>query len=204
MIKRIGLFLLLVTVAASADGEDGGNAPALKQNTTLPPMIMEKYDYYEVCGCCEKDLDRELKQKCITWNDGKKYDSVTNWKLKWDYGRIPAPGFCTAGSFTVKVDITYQLPKWARTADVPKQLVAKWEAYQKNLLVHEQGHRDIAVTAAKGLTQAVAELAPASSCAELDNNVRTLADRMSKKLMEDENQYDVATNHGKTKGAIFP
>ncbi len=166
--------------------------------------MKEQYEYYEVCGCCEADVKHSLKQKCISWNDGKKYDAVTSWKMKWDYGRNQDGQACTADSFTVTVDITYRLPKWAKSADAPQQLADKWETYEKNLTMHESGHRDRAVDAAAELTKAVAELSPSRTCAELDRYVKALASAEMKKLDYDQKQYDIDTAHGATQGAVFP
>lgn len=205
----LSLLLLCVAVAAWA-GEDlpvvanlGKNLPTGKKNVA-PPTVIEKYDYYEVGGCCEKDIQCDLKQKCIKWNDGKKYDSVTSWKVKWDYGYNRAPETCSVDSFKVTVAISFRFPKWSRPGDAPQNLIDKWDNYMKNLVTHENGHRDMAVEAADELASAVADLPPALTCAEIDREVQKLSRARLMKLKEDEKEYDAATNHGHTQGAIFP
>ncbi len=212
MTKGIKLFFVLMAVAVtSAAGEKNSNLaisdrkfPTQMQNSVVPPRVKEKSEYYEVFGCCEKDLQCELKQKCITWNDGKKYDSVTNWKVKWDYGHDRTPQTCTTDSFTVTIDVTFHLPKWARNGDVPRQLAEKWDTYMEKLMMHEKGHRDRAVEAATELTRAVAELPPVRTCAELDQVVHSLCRTRLDKLIEDQKDYDTATKHGVLQGAVFP
>ena len=174
------------------------------ENNVTPPVVKEKYEYYEVCGYCEKDIQCDLKQKCICWTDGKKYDSITNWKVKWDYDYNRTPQTCTTDSFTVTVDVIFHLPKWVRTSNVPQPLVEKWDAYMENLVLHEKGHRDRAVEAATEITRAVKELPPASTCAELDQEVQALSHERINKMIEDQKEYDAATNHGQKQGAIFP
>jgi predicted secreted Zn-dependent protease len=206
------MLLLLLAVSNSAFAQDGGvvvanisREPESQQNNNiLPPLVTEKYDYYTVGGCREKDLQCDLKQKCLTWKDGKKYDSITHWKMKWDYGRERTPQACAADSFRVTVDVIYYLPKWARLGDAPQQLVDKWDDYMNSLLTHETGHRDLAIEAAADLTRAVAELPPAATCAELDRQVQALGRERMNRLKVDEKEYDVATNHGKSQGAVFP
>src|SRR5208283_831386 len=155
MIKGIKVFLVVMAIAiavtATADEKKidtaniGTDLTSRVENNVVPPVVKEKYEYYEVCGICEKDVQCDLKQKCITWNDGKKYDSVTNWKFKWNYGHSIASSACRADSFTVTVDVVFRLPKWTRTADAPPQLVDKWNKFISNLMIHERGHRDLAV-----------------------------------------------------------
>jgi predicted secreted Zn-dependent protease len=212
MIKGISALFLLITIAGivSAGERSLDNADARKVshmpwgNSTVPPVVTEKYKYYEICGCCEKELQGELNQKCIRWSDGKKYDSVTNWKLKWDYGHSQASGACAVDSFTVTVDITFHVPKWVRTDDAPQPLVEKWNSYLEKLMMHEKGHRDRAVEAANELTRAVAALPPARTCGELDREVQTLGLAQRSKLLQDQKDYDDATKHGAQQGAVFP
>lgn len=211
MMKGISLFLIVMTVAVAAvAGEDSTVVASIEKissfhkNTVVPPVLTEKYEYYEICGCCEKDLHCDLKQKCIKWKDGRKYDSVTNWKVKWDYGHNRGPQVCTTDSFTVTVDVVFHLPKWARTGEAPLQLVKKWDRYMDRLLMHEQGHRDKAVEAATELTRAVAELPPALTCAELDRELDNLFSTRMDKLMKDQEEYDDMTKHGVVQGAVFP
>ncbi len=210
--KGFSACLLVMTIAVTAfAGEDGfvvahiGDDPSpLKKNVVLPPVVSESYEYYEVCGYCEKDLQCELKQKSITWNDGKKYDSETRWKVKWDYDYSRTPQACTPDSFRVNVEVVFRYPKWARTVNAPQQLVEKWDAYMNNLIMHENRHRDIVVEAANELSRAVAELPATRSCADLDREVTALCRVRMKKLSEAQSEYDAATKHGHTQGAVFP
>ena len=76
--------------------------------------------------------------------------------------------------------------------------------FMKNLFAHEEGHRDLAVKAARELTSAVADLPPVSTCAQLDREVNALGQEQMKRLLKEQRDYDTATNHGATQGALFP
>ncbi len=205
-LRGITALLLFIAVAgtASAGSQVFAATGPRKKTGTRPPVIAERYEYYEICGGCEQDLKSDLKKKCIQWNDGKKYDSMTNWKLKWDYGHNEGSGTCAVDSFTVTVDITFHVPKWSRTDNAPHPLVAKWDNYLKNLMTHERGHRDRTVEAANDLTRAVAALPPAGTCDELDREIQTLGLAQKNKLLQDQKDYDNETNHGAAQGAVFP
>ena len=210
--KGFSVCLLAMTIAVTAfAGEDGfvvahigDDRSLLKKNVVLPPVVTEKYEYYEVCGCSEEDLHCDLKKKCITWKDGRKYDSVTNWKVKWDYDYSRTPQTCTADSFRVNVKVIFRYPKWVKDGSAPPQLVEKWDAYMNKLIMHENRHRDIVVDAAEELSRAVAELPAARSCAELERGVTALCRSRMEKLIEAQNKYDESTNHGHSEGAAFP
>ena len=212
MSKLVIIFFLLVTAAASASAGDGAivlanvnaNLPLQKKITALPPVVTEKLDYYDVRGNSEKDLSAQMKQKGISWGDGKKYAAVTTWQVKWDYGYDRAPQTCSPESFLVTVEIVFHYPHWIRTEDAPLPLTGKWESYIQNLIAHEQGHGNMVAGAAKELSDAVAAMPPAPTCDELDRKIRTLCRTRMSRLNDEENRYDVATNHGRTQGVIFP
>lgn len=203
--------LLLMMVSGTAFAQDGvavatiekDRGPGIEKNIP-PPVVTERYEYYDVTGSSEKELRCQMTQNGCTWNDGKKYDSVTSWNWKWDYGYNAAPRACSADSFTVTVEIIFRYPRWVRAGEVPRSLVEKWDDYLKKLSAHENVHRDMAVDAATELSRAVAGLPPASSCKDLDRAVRALAGERMKKLNAEEQRYDAATSHGITQGAVFP
>lgn len=212
MMKIIAISLLLITFAAATfAAEDRVDIASIDsdqtfrvKNKVLPPKVAEKYEYYEICGCSEKELHCDLKQKCVTWNDGHKYDSLTSWDVKWDHGFDQTSETCTINSFKPIVEIAFRYPKWKRTDDAPRSLMEKWDRYLKNLITHENGHRDMVVEAANDLSRAVAQLTPAPSCDDLDRNVRALFRKRMEKMNKDQREYDETTKHGATQGAVFP
>lgn len=203
------LVFALIAVTASA-GDDtvvvasvGNNLSLRNKAAALPPLVTERYEYYDIHGSCENDLLRELRRKGVAWEDGKRYESVTNWHVKWNYGHTAGAQTCSADSFQVAVDIVFRYPNWTRTEDAPPTLAEKWDAYMQRLIMHENEHRDMAVEAAAELSRAVSEMSPAQTCVELDQAVRALSYSRMNKLNDDERHYDEATNHGALQGAIF-
>ena len=201
--------LLIAAAPAFADGNQvtasiGRDRLPRYKNSFVPPAVKEIYEYYEVCGCTEKDLQCDLKQKSCSMSNGKKYDAVTRWKITWDYDHNREARACHADSFRVNVEVTFRYPKWVPNGDARPELVEKWDAYLNNLIQHENRHRDIVVEAAHALSTAVAELPPARTCAELDRNVAALSRSRMAMLVDDQHAYDTVTNHGRTEGALFP
>jgi predicted secreted Zn-dependent protease len=212
MFKEIIVFLLLMPVAVISYAGDGNVDLASvdrgiylqKVSTVAPPVVTENYEYYDVKGDSETTLRCDISKNGCKWNDGKKYDSITTWRIKWHYGYDRGPQTCSAESFKATIDIIFRYPKWVRNDDASKSLVDKWDGYMKNLILHENGHRDMAVASAEELSWAVAAMPPAPSCAELDRRVRALYSERMQKLSSDERKYDADTNHGLTQGAVFP
>lgn len=172
--------------------------------TVLPPLVTETQEYYEVTGQDEKELRKQMSRNGSSWSDGNRYDSITRWRVTWDYGYERTARACSPDSFRANIEIAIRYPKWIPADDAPSPLREKWDAYLTSLTVHETGHRDMAVEAVEDLTRAIAEMPAAPTCAELDRKIRCLCRERMQKLNEDAKDYDSATRHGSAQGAVFP
>ncbi len=208
----LGVCLLFTMVSATALAGDNTiilasvdrNLSRKEITVTLPPLVTERYEYYDINGSSENDLLREMRRKGVAGDDGKRYEANTSWHVKWNYDHTSDTESCSAESFQVTIEIVFRYPKWTRMADAPQALSDKWDNYMKRLIVHENGHRDMVLEAADELSRVVSEIPPAQTCAQLDQEVRRLSRTRMYKLNDDERYYDEATNHGATQGAIFP
>ena len=165
--------------------------------------VKETEEYYVITGNSEKDLQQAMRENGVRLKDGNVYDSFTRWDLQWDYDYDRSFRNCSANAFAVTAQVTIRYPKWAKSDDAPPSLVAKWEAYLRNLILHESVHRDMVLKAAADLSPAVANLAPADTCDALDRNIQTLVRMRMQRLREDGAVYDRATGHGLTQGAVL-
>ena len=203
------LFLLSATAAFAAEAPieiasiDKESVLQIRQPYS-PPVIIEKTEYYEIRGGSERELRNQMLQHGVTWEDGKRYDSLTSWYWTWDYGTGHTGQTCSADDFSITLEIKLRLPKWVRTDEASQSLVDKWEGYVKNLTLHENGHREMALDAAAHFAGAVARLPHALNCADRDQRVRTLSHELMAQLNAAQQDYDVATDHGASQGALFP
>ena len=211
MISRLAVILLLALFAGAAFAAEGSVAVAsmerersVPHNKISPPVINEKYEYYEVCGYCEEELHCDLKKKCVTWTDGNKYDSLTSWDIEWGHEYDQASTTCSVSSFRPIINFTFRYPRWIRPDDASQALTEKWDIYIEKLVAHETGHRDMVVAAVDGLSRVVVQLPPEPTCADVDRSVRSLFRKSMKKMKQDQREYDEATKHGTTQGAVFP
>jgi predicted secreted Zn-dependent protease len=141
-----------------------------------------------------------------SWSDGNTYDSVTSWRVTWDYGYEQTPRACSPDSFRANIEIAIRYPKWKWLSadDAPSVLKEKWDTYLASLITHETGHRDMAVEAVEDLTRTIADMPAAPTCAELDRKIRCLCHERMQKLNDDSKEYDSVTRHGFVQGAVFP
>ena len=105
-----------------------------------------------------------MSQNGIKWDDGKTYDALTTWNVKWNYGYDSSATGCVAQAFNATVDITFRYPRWIRGNDAVEPLATKWDTYMNNLILHENGHRDMAVQQTADFVRAVTELVGSELC----------------------------------------
>ena len=84
-------------------------------------------------------------------------------------------------------------------------LAENWQRYMTNLIIHEEGHKDLAISGAQAILDALLSLPNAASCGE---DVQSLVSSTGDEIFADYNArqkaYDTETNHGETQGAYFP
>ena len=173
-------------------------------NSVTRPVFNETIEYYDICGNCEGDLYREMKEKGCTWIDGKKYHSLTSWSLKWDYGYKRTGNTCAAESFQPIVTISIRYPRWKKPDRPQAKLEEKWDSFVLNLKMHEEGHRDMVVEAVSDVVFAVMKLPPQTDCDTLDRKIKKICNNRMYQLENESNRYDSRTDHGLKQGAGFP
>ncbi len=202
--KEVAVFVAMgLMTLTTACGAGAGPTQAVA-GTPDNVAVSQQYQYYDVSGATPDQIRAEMNQNGTKWDDGRTYDSVTTWNLKWTYDYDCSNHTCRAGGFKTNVDITFRFPKWIQPADASQDLIAKWDTYMQHLITHENGHRDMAVAAAEQLCRDVQTLPLAESPEALDKEIQALASNEMDRLNTDEKQYDVTTIHGTTQGAVFP
>jgi predicted secreted Zn-dependent protease len=199
---------LLLSISANAYGnmdirEHGADAAAPERisDGTVRTQLVETKEFYEIYGRSAWDLRCEIGKKGCLAEDGNIYDSITRWSWAWEYIGREKGTTCAPGDISIRMEIIYRYPKWVPEKDAPAELIDKWNAYLKNLMIHEEGHRDLAVRALEKFGREVSTLPADRSCTELDSLVRVLSRKYMKKLNAQAMAYDRETNHGVKQGA---
>ena len=162
------------------------------------------YEYYEIYGETAEALRHAMNVQGIVWKNGNTYDAFTSWNVSWAFERRFGRKGCTIESVRTVVKVTHRFPKWKDISYAPLDLQDKWNAYMKALKEHEDGHKDIAVQAAREIEVFLVDLAPFSSCEDLTIRANASAMQILEKYKKQEEAYDEATRFGVTQGAAFP
>lgn len=167
------------------------------------PVIHETTEYRDVSGSSQAALIASLDRIAIGESGGRFYGN-THWELRWNFSVASSRGQCRVTAAGTELTVQMTLPRWIPPDRAPRALVERWNAFATALRTHEEGHRDIAIEAARAMQKRVGATPPASDCDVLKRTVGELAHSILDDYRERERRYDETTGHGRTQGAVFP
>ncbi len=158
--------------------------------------------YYDISGSTAEDLWKAMRA-LGPQSGGRRVFGYHSWNVRWNFRYAPGGGECRMKDVQVELTSTITLPRWRPPAVAPDGLVAQWDAFVAALTLHEQGHRDLSLAAAREIERALRRLRHAG-CAALDAQANALANRILGQYRERDRRYDAETGSGRTQGAIWP
>jgi predicted secreted Zn-dependent protease len=168
------------------------------------PEVLVEYTYYEIRGDTAEQLRQGMNAQGTVWKNGKTYDAYTSWNVSWSFERRPGRNGCYVDSVKTIVKAIHRFPRWKDRVFASFDLQEKWNGYMKALKEHENGHKDIAVGAAREIEWALTNLDASPNCEEIRIRANALAQEILRKYEEQESAYDAITRFGETQGAVFP
>jgi predicted secreted Zn-dependent protease len=168
------------------------------------PAVNDTLEYRDIAGTTKNALIDALRQIGESNANGDKFAASTRWQLRWNFRVEQQPGAsCRLASAKTELDIHMTLPRWMPPKNASPVLVKRWNTFADALRKHEDGHRDIAIEAARVVTDRVAKVQPEKDCATLKQRLQRVADETLREYRDKESSYDVTTMHGQTQGALF-
>ncbi len=168
------------------------------------PKVQTTYEYYDIDGKSAPDIRKKLNSRGVRWTDGKVYDAVTRWYVRWNYRYEKVDGRCRIASVTTHVEVVIKMPRWTGREKADDTLKDHWDGYIGALHEHELGHRSFGVRAATEIEEVISRLDPQLDCASLGAAANAAGHRVLDKYRREEIAYDRNTRHGFTQGAVFP
>ena len=173
-------------------------------SASAEPEVHVDHEYYEIRGETAEQLRQAMNAQGTVWENGKSYDAFTSWNVTWTFERRTGKEGCYVDSVKTVVRVIHRFPKWKDRFFASNDLQEKWGTYMKALKEHEDGHKDIAVGAAREIEWALAGLDASPNCEEIRIRANALARGILRKYEEQESAYDALTRFGETQGAVFP
>ncbi len=178
--------------ASPTPGPAAGLTGPLADLAALPNVTMK---FYDIAGSTADELRAQMSQLGPVDQFGSRNDAYTGWFVVWNWPKNP-DGTCDLSQATVSAFITVTFPRWTAPPGAPPALAQRWQQYVDALATHEEGHADFVdqsipdiLGALKG---AACDTAGAAGLAVLD------------RIRQHDLDYDNATGHGATQGAVFP
>ena len=172
-------------------------------HASAEPEVHVDYEYYEIRGETADQLRQAMNAQGTVWKNRKTYDAYTSWNVSWSFDRRTGKGGCHVDSVKTVVKVTHRFPKWKDRLFASLDLQEKWTAYMKALKEHENGHRDLAVGAAREIEWSLTNLDASPNCEEIRIRANALAQEILRNYREKESAYDAITRFGETQGAVF-
>jgi predicted secreted Zn-dependent protease len=153
----------------------------------------DSLETYSISGDTADELRASLNE-----NRGMDYDAYTSWTIQWTYDD------CSDPAWSLSLAISYIMPEWDPPPGADPALVDRWSTYIDALYCHEYGHGDLAIDCANDLLDALEQIPGTSDCGALLDSASQVTDTVIADCNDADIEYDDATNHGATMGAVFP
>jgi predicted secreted Zn-dependent protease len=183
--------------------------PSALPLTNAPEGLTKTVDapqQYVINGNTPDQLRTQIQQ-CApnTSGDGAaEFTAETTYQLNWQYSIVVnGAGSCSILHPKVGVHIRQVVPLWQPTVSAQTGLSLQWQTFMSSLMTHENGHVAIDEQYAQTLLDDLRNFPP-TDCGQLAGSVKHLADSDVATLNQANDNYDSATNHGATQGAILP
>ena len=129
------------------------------------PIIKRDNSTYEVDGLTVQEVRNQIDELGpMHPTEKKRYDGITLWDLKWKYQISRRGKIWIVTSRSVRLNIKVSVPKWVNRDEASPLAQRQWKIYQSNLVRHEQGHVNIAISAANAVDKYIGAYSSASSC----------------------------------------
>ncbi len=162
-----------------------------------------KIEFYDVQGTSGRELLQSLSERGPLGKDGIRYHGFTRWQVKWTYQFASKGKRCEIASLEAEPSGIMTLPRWDSPARASTTLKQEWTRYMAALRVHENGHYNLAVSAANEIKQRYSRLSSDVGCEALRAQIGSKARAVIAQSRTKETEYDASSGHGATQGARF-
>ncbi|MCK7592144.1 DUF922 domain-containing protein [Pseudomarimonas salicorniae] len=196
--RRSGLAagLLVLLAAPHAAGEAGRDS--------VPLRIAEQSHPYVVDATELDTLRAQIDGHRPERGDGRASHGLLRIDLELHYRLQPEGGECRLEQPEVRLTMRLSLPEW-RPRDAPSEpLEAAWLQMREGLVLHEEGHREMALETAQELAWAVDRVSRTQAdCGALRRELLALRLSHLSRLALRSSAYDRRTAHGLRQGAVL-
>jgi predicted secreted Zn-dependent protease len=153
------------------------------------PLIRAGVTSYFVGGASAEEIVKDISEKAPPSPDGTRRASFTNWDVQWRWKLDRQDSQCSVAQVVTVVGASMFVPKLRNEGAVPKGLRERWKKYEQGLRDLENGHKDIAVRAAKEIESSLQKLKAEPTCEALEKRAAELANGLLENFRKDDETY---------------
>ena len=102
----------------------------------------------------------------------------TGWRIRWKFQHDRSQGGCRIGTFKVTVTSKIWLPRWEEYNLATSDVRAKWDAFYKGLVIHENGHKANGIKAGNDLARRLRGMRGYQTCEALNTDISQIGNRI--------------------------
>lgn len=159
-----------------------------------------RFENYVIEGNSVEELRSAMDR--YARSSGGHYAS-TKWDIRWSERWAAKNGACVLTHFNVTLAVVFKMPEWRGAETADPLLRDKWLRFRNALQLHEDGHKDMGVQAARKIDGILKNFGPVSSCDSMAAAVNRAGEAVLAEYQQKEIQYDAETRHGIFQGAQF-
>lgn len=184
------------------DSDDRKKIMTPRKRTGSGPKVNIDFKYYDFVSVNINDIIGVMwKKSPVKYNDTS-YCAYANAQIKYYFYTTVEDGTWYIDRVFTKVDVTFTMPRWADYQKAGWDQQQKWDKFYKSLMEHENGHKDIAIEAAKKVENELLKLNFPSE-KMLKEAAKSKAWRIIKNSWVLQKQYDEDTDHGVKTGTVL-
>jgi predicted secreted Zn-dependent protease len=156
--------------------------------------------FYAVRGASVGEL-RQAMRRIGPIDDGGHRSAFTWGMFAWHFPYARGDDGCRTGPVSVEVEVTQTYPEWIGRAGSAAAVEHEWSRWLAALTAHEDGHRQILLSAAQQIAGFMAALPAQPTCDEANLIANRVGGELLNKMRTQQVDYDRQTEHGIKTGA---
>lgn len=166
------------------------------------PLVNQSINEYSVTAKNVSSLVEAVNKASPVRQNGDVFHAHTETYIKWTFWWNNQNDGCKLSRVETEVDITYIFPRLNKSSS-GKKVIEIWEKYYSALVIHENGHAEIAIEAAREIESSLLSMPEYRNCNLLSEKANMKAQEILDHTKPKHEHYDRKTRHGKSQGAYL-
>lgn len=161
-----------------------------------------EYKNYTISPRSPYEIKTELMRNTPIRSRGGSFNGHTDWYINWSYQSTSSPYGCQLSDIKTSVHVVHILPVLSDHVS-DQQTIEVFNKFRAALTQHEGNHGNHGLSAARDIDAAISTITTAQNCRYISRLVDDLGQQIVQKYIQQDDEYDRATNSGETEGAVI-